>query len=166
MSTWSTADCSECGWSPGWLLRGALPAGLLCFIRISGNHAIEYLRLIGYHLDCEIWSKNIWFSKLSNKSLRCHLLHRFAEFDEFPISSAFEFSRLPSEEFLCIRSSDGEGDYGPVDAALADEGVFGTEREVSAHHLVADELAVSWTQTWNSRNQDKIQIIFPGTSTK
>ena len=69
--------------------------------------------------------------------------------------------RLPGEEFLGVRSGDGEGDDGAVDAALADEGVFGAEGEVRAHHLVADELAVSRTQTWKSKNNAKIQMIFP-----
>ena len=46
---------------------------------------------------------------------------------DFRILSEFDFSHLPSEEFLGVWSGDGEGDDGPVNAALADEGVFGTE---------------------------------------
>ena len=72
-----------------------------------------------------------------------------------------EHQRLPGKEFLSVGSGDCEGDDGAVDAALADEGVFGAEGEVRAHHLVADELAVSGTQTWKSRNYTEIQKISP-----
>ena len=68
---------------------------------------------------------------------------------------------LPREEFLSVGSGNGEGDDGAVDAALAHEGVLGAEGEVRPHHLVADELAVSGTQTWKSRNYTEIQKISP-----
>ena len=61
------------------------------------------------------------------------------------------FVNLPSEQFLGVRRGDDEGDDGAVDAALADERVLGAEGEIRAHHLVADELAVSRTQTWKSK---------------
>ena len=60
------------------------------------------------------------------------------------------FVNLPSEEFLSVRRSDDECDDGPVDAALADEGVLGAEGEVRAHHLVSDEIAVSRAETCKS----------------
>ena len=65
----------------------------------------------------------------------------------------FEKSHIPSEEFLGVGSGDGEGDDGPVNAALADEGVFRAESQVRSNHLVTHEHAIGRTQTWNRRNQ-------------